>query len=98
MGLQNNGYYNPEDYEYTRSYDVNERSAACRKKAMERIKELGVSGLFKLWTNKAVICFGDGTYALSDFLDDTPANETGIHNYILYAGKNYSKYQSFSTG
>ena len=98
MGLQNNGYYNPEDYEYTRSYDVNERSAACRKKAMERIKELGVSGLFKLWTNKAVICFGDGTYALSDFLDDTPANETGIHDYILYAGKNYSKYQSFSTG
>lgn len=98
MGLQNNGYYNPEDYEYTRSYDVNERSTACRKKAMERIKELGVSGLFKLWTNKAVICFGDGTYALSDFLDDTPANETGIHNYILYAGKNYSKYQSFSTG
>lgn len=98
MGLQNNGYYNPEDYEYTRSYDVNERSAACRKKAMERIKELGVSGLFKLWTNKAVICFGDGTYALSDFLDDTPANETGIHNYILYAGKNYSQYQSFSTG
>ena len=53
---------------------------------------------FKLWTNKAVICFGDGTYALSDFLDDTPANETGIHDYILYAGKNYSKYQSFSTG
>ena len=35
---------------------------------------------------------------MSDFLDDTPANETGIHNYILYAGKNYSKYQSFSTG
>ena len=34
MGLQNNGYYNPEDYEYTRSYDVNERSAACRKKAV----------------------------------------------------------------
>lgn len=98
MGLQNNGYYNPEDYEYTRSYDVNERSAACRKKAMERIKELGVSGLFKLWTSKAVICFGDGTYALSDFLDDNPANETNIHDYILYAGKSYSKYQSFSTG
>ena len=98
MGLQNNGYYNPEDYEYTRSYDVNERSAACRKKAMERVKELGVSGLFKLWTSKAVICFGDGTYALSDFLDDNPANETNIHDYILYAGKSYSKYQSFSTG
>lgn len=98
MGLQNNGYYSPDDYEYTRSYEINERSAACRKKAMDRIGELGVSGLFKLWTNKAVICFGDGTYALSDFLDDTPANETGIHEYILYAGKNYNQYQSFSTG
>lgn len=98
MGLQNNGYYSPDDYEYTRSYEIKERSAACRKKAMERIEELGVSGLLKLWKNKALICFGDGTYALSDFLDDTPANETGIHEYILYAGKNYNKYQSFSTG
>lgn len=98
MGLQNDGRYNPGDYEYTRSFDVNERSAACRKKAMERVKELGVSGLFKLWTNKAVICFGDGTYELSDFLDDTPANETNIHDYILSAGKNYSKYKLFSTG
>lgn len=35
---------------------------------------------------------------MSDFLDDNPANETNIHDYILYAGKSYSKYQSFSTG
>lgn len=68
MGLQNNGYYNPEDYEYTRSYDVNERSAACRKKAMERVKELGDTGLFKLWTSKAVICFGDGSICIVRFL------------------------------
>ncbi len=98
MGLQNNGCYNPADYEYTRSYDVNERSAACRKKAMERVKELGVSGLLKLWTNKALIGFGDGTYALSALLDDMPVNDTVIHDYILYDGKNYSKYQQFSTG
>lgn len=98
MGLQNNGYYSPEDYEYTRSYPVDERSGACRKKALERVKELGFSGLFKLWTNKAIVCFGDGTYALSDFLDDTPANETGIHDYVLYAGKYYAKYQHASTG
>lgn len=32
MGLQNNGYYSPDDYEYTRSYEINERSAACRKR------------------------------------------------------------------
>lgn len=89
MGLQNNGYYNPEDYEYTRSYDVNERSAACRKKAMERIKELGVSGLFKLWTNKAGNLFWRWNICLIRFFRRyTRADETVIHINILYAGKN----------
>ena len=65
---------------------------------MERIKELGVSGLFKLWTNKAVICFGDGTYALSDFLDDTPANETGFIIISYMQGKIIANISHFQPG
>lgn len=98
MGLQNCGYYSPDDYTYTRSYPVDERSEACIERIQERIGELGISGLFELWTNKALVCFADGTYALSDFLDDTPAQEVGIHKYILYGGEKYSSYQTMTTG
>lgn len=44
------------------------------------------------------LCFGDGTYALSDYLDDAPAHAVALHQYILYAGANYRGYQYLTTG
>ena len=98
MGLKNNGSYNPEDYEYTRSFSPEERNKACFSRIKERVDTLGLSGMSRLLANKAIICFGDGTYALSDFLDDNPAENQDIHNYILYSGKNYKDYQHLTTG
>ncbi len=98
MGMQNNGYYNPEDYEYTRSFSSEERSEACLRKAKERVRDMGIGGLTELFMNKILVCFGDGTYALSDFLDDSPDKESWLHKYILYEGEKYSSYQHFATG
>lgn len=98
MGMQNNGYYSPEDYEYTRAQIPEERNRACLRKIEERIQGMGVFGLTELFINKAVVCFGDGSYALSDFLDDSPENETWLHRYILYEGEDFKDYQQLTTG
>lgn len=98
MGMQNNGSYNPEDYEYTRSFAPEERNEACLSRIGERIQSMGLSGTIELFLNKILVCFGDGTYALSDFLDDTPAHEGWRHKYILYDGEKYSTYKHASTG
>jgi len=98
MGMQNNGWYNPEDYEFTRSLSPKERNSAILDRIRERLENMGVSGTTELFMNKAAVCFGDGTFALSDFLDDTPDKEREIHKYILYAGENYSKYRHLTTG
>ncbi|MCI8307097.1 MAG: hypothetical protein HFH14_03505 [Lachnospiraceae bacterium] len=98
MGMQNNGYYNPGDYEFTRSLAPEDRNKACLNVIKERIGGMGLSGMAELFMNKAAVCFGDGTYALSDFLDDTPANETWLHKYVLYDGEKYVSYRYFTTG
>lgn len=98
MGMQNAGSYNPEDYEYTRSFAVEDRASACRQKIRERAGELGITGLFHLWSQKAIVCFGDGTYALSDFLDDSPQEKTVLHHAVLYEGASYGKYRQATTG
>lgn len=98
MGLQNSGQYSAEDYEYTRSYPPEERNQACLARIEARIQALGSRGLAQLFANKAVVCFGDGTYALSDFLDDTPAHDLALHQYILYSGAHYRGYQHLTTG
>lgn len=98
MGLQNNGYYNPEDYEFTRSLSPDERNRALLSRIKERLSAMGFFGTADLFMNKAVVCFGDGTYALSDFLDDTPAKKHWLHDYILYEGEKYSDYQHLTTG
>lgn len=98
MGMQNSGYYNPEDYEYTRSFSPEERNQACLSRIGDRVKDMGLAGLTELFMNKMLVCFGDGTFALSDFLDDSPKKETWLHKYILYDGEKYTTYRHFTTG
>lgn len=98
MGMQGTGGYNPEDYDYTRSFSPEERNKGCLARIRERVEEHGFSGMMKLFSDKAVICFGDGTYALSDFLDDSPENDTNLHQYVLYEGEKYDDYRHLGTG
>lgn len=99
MGLSGEGAYDPQDYNFTRSFsDTKQRDEEIRKEIGQRVKKLGLSGLSDLYTKKSVRCFGDGTFALSDFLDDSPKNETALHDYILYDGNHYKGYRTICSG
>lgn len=99
MGAQGNGSYNGADYELTRSYtDKKEQQKALLVEIRKRYKNMGFSGVLKLWKNKTLKCFGDGSFGLSDFLDDKPQKQNVLHDWVLYSGKNFGKYQAFCLG
>lgn len=98
MGMRNNGAYNPEDYEYTRSTPAPLRNAACLERIRQRAAELKFSGLTQLFFRKAAVCLGDGTFAVSDFLDDTPAQHHWLHDHVLYGSEHYTQYKHMTTG
>lgn len=98
MGMTGSGCYNSEDYEYTRSFPASERSQACLRRLTERVDQLKFSGVSQLFLTKSAVAFGDGTFAVSDFLDDTPAQYSWLHDHILYGGEHYSQYKHMTTG
>lgn len=99
MGLQGKGSYNHGDYEFTRSYkDLDERQDALMLQIKARIKENGAGGMVKLYQKKTINCFGDGTFAMSDFLDDSPVNLSKFHDKVLYSGSQYKEYSSICQG
>lgn len=99
MGLENSGGYNAADYEFTRSFtDPEARNKAINAEIVQRIKELGLGGIIKLAGIKGSISMGNGTYALSDFLDDSPLRPCFLHSFLLYSSPHYSTYSSICCG
>jgi hypothetical protein len=99
MGLHGSGGYDWQDYENSKALpNASVRKAANAELIKARIRDNGFSGMFALLTRKTALDFGNGTYALSDFLDDAPANQTALHNIVLYAGKHYDVYAHVATG
>lgn len=99
MGAKGDGSYNPEDYEFTRSFQTKEeRDAAVADETRRRYKGMGVEEKITLFKNKTIKDFGDGTYGLSDFLDDSPVNDTVLHKYVLYASPYYKEYSTVCQG
>jgi hypothetical protein len=99
MGAKGNGSYDGDDYVFTRQFtDREAQDAALKAEIARRYRELGLDGLMDLWKAKTIKCFGDGTYALSDFLDDSPQNDTSWNDWILYSGKNYDDYRTICLG
>ena len=99
MGLKGTGRYNSSDSSFVKSFDdTAERDAAIKEEIRNRIHNLGPNGIIELLTTKGVVCFGDGTYGLSDFLDDKPKNDTVLHQFILYSGEHYNIYKHLCTG
>lgn len=95
MGLKGEGGYNPEDYEFTRSFqDPEKREEALKAEIESRISQKGIGGMAALYGAKLFRCFGDGTFGISDFLDDNPQNQSLLHSYILYGGSKYGVYHS----
>ncbi len=66
MGLNEEygGVINIVDQDFSMSFaTVEERNAANLQVAKDRLKELGPGGLLKLWKNKTLTNFADGTFA-----------------------------------
>ena len=99
MGAQGDGSYNPQDYEFTRFFeDKSEQQKALKAEIKKRYREMRIQGILDLWKKKTIKCFGDGTYALSDFLDDEPAETSKWNQWLLYSGNKYDRYQTLCLG
>lgn len=99
MGLKGSGGYNGDDYAFTRSFsDPVQRDQAINEQIRLRVSELGAEGLLKLWASKGTCSMGNGTYALSDFLDDNPGNQTFLHTFLLYSSEHYADYNGICGG
>lgn len=95
MGLKGNGMYNPEDYEFTRSFDdPTERDAALSAEIRQRARDLGPSGLYRLFWTKTLVTFGSGTYAQSSLLDDNVVSPTRLHDFLLEDGESHETYRA----
>lgn len=93
MGLKGTGGYNPDDYNFTRSFnDPDERRTANIEEIKRRIADYGPDGMFEFLTKKSVKCFGDGTLGLDDFLSDRQ-DKNFLHKLVLPEGKKYELYK-----
>jgi hypothetical protein len=93
MSLEN-GYYSPQDYDFTLSFtDKAEQQTAINARIKERVKEKGLFGMLNLFFWKNRVSFGDSTYGQSDFLDDEPVNKTKLHSVVLYDGRYFNRYK-----
>lgn len=99
MGAQGEGRYNPADYDFTRSFtDPEERDKALKEEIKRRYSQMNLSEFLGLMKRKTVNALGDGTYGISDFLDDGYVNETWLHDYILYNSPKYGSYCTLCQG
>ena len=94
---QNGEYNNDIFWSSYNIEDPNLRKEYLKNDLTEQLKTLKPHQIYSLFERKSARAFGDGTYALSDFLDDFPEKDEKIHQTILYEGKNYKKYSCFAT-
>ena len=98
LAFHGDGRYNNEIFWAANNFDSQEEKNTYLKEDIKiAIKELGFEGILKLFEKKSAIAFGDGTFALSDFLDDRPANNGFLHKFLLYDSKYYSAYSTVAT-
>ena len=99
LAVHGRGYYNNDIYwDAINEQDPSLRSEKLIKDIKAEIKERGFKGMYNLFESKSALAFGDGTYALSDFLDDRPVKEdTFLHKFLLYEGEYYERYSTVAT-
>jgi len=99
MGLNGDGYYNWEDYMFTRSFDdAREAGQALNGLIRQRIGEMGPAGLLEHMARKMGICLSDGTLMLSDYYDDTPVGPEWIKRLLLPGGSGYGVWRAACGG
>ncbi len=99
LGVHGQGTYNNDIYNLSRyTEDPEERIELLKADIVYALDELEVNGILNLASAKLARAFGDGTFALSDFLDDSPHKPSAIHDSITYGGENYLAYEVWCTG
>lgn len=101
MGLTGNGIYNGGDENFTKSFtDPEEKNKALQQEIKTRIQNLGFDGMVRLLTVKGDVCFGDGTYGLSDLLGCGTRDGTSnwLQNIVVKETKYYPYYMHVCTG
>ncbi len=93
MGLKDDGYYNPEDYEFTRSLSSEGRNGVLLGEIARRVGERGPLGMVDLFSKKSAADFGDGTYGADDFLKIYPETNTPLHKFLLPDGEKFGLYR-----
>lgn len=98
LAFQGDGQYNQADFELAQQTFHGNRSEVMADLTRERIRELGVSGVSKLFLRKGAALMESGTLALSDYLDDRPQTESVFHSFLLYDGAYYPLYRLLCAG
>lgn len=98
MGLKDSGMYNPGDYEFTRNAgNPDQTREAVQSEISRRIREHGYSGMFDLYTKKIRVDYGDGTYNLTAFLEESRMSKGFLFDYLNSKGEGYDKYRHLCT-
>lgn len=104
MGLneKNNGIYNGDDVDFSRSFATREeREQAQSEEIKERLREYGVDGYLSFIKTKAAMCYTDGTFwwsrSLGDFYSEIYEEKNQLISPFLrsiyyFDGNNYSIY------
>ena len=98
IGFGNGGRYDGSVVSLSRSVeDPGQRNEVMLEELSKRIDAMGLK-VFNHFEEKSAVSFGDGTYALSDFLDDNPRKKGTLHTFLLYNSENYAVYSHLCTG
>ena len=99
MGLSGYGHYSPQDFDFTMSIpDLATRQSETSRVFFQRLRELGVPGMARLYAAKFSINFGDGTYEMHRILHLSPVNHTRLHDMVLSQGRHFGTYMHVATG
>ena len=97
MSAHGIGTYNGQDYADAKARpNKDARIEADKEIISRRYQELGIMGSLRLWKDKTVRNFGNGTFSTSDFLDDNPAQYGLLQKTVLPNGEYYSLYANLS--
>ncbi len=98
LAFHGEGGYNNNIYLLSRNEaDPEVRKEILKADIKDAVQDLRLGGIYELFEIKSARAFGDGTLALSDFLDDRPEKSGILHEGITYGGKNYPIYSLFAT-
>lgn len=97
MGLKGDGYYNPEDYTFTRSLPAEGRNQILLDEIIHRVRQRGPGGMLELTARKSAADFGNGTYGADDFLKIPPHEDTVLHRFLLQGGAYYGYYRGYTS-